>query len=182
MPVLENDIVKLRAVEPEDIELLYNWENDTDNWMISNTIVPFSRYILRKFVENSFQDIYELKQMRLMIDEKQLINGKCLTVGSVDLFDFDPFHQRAGIGILIHAQTNRRKHFATYSLQLLINYCFDILKLHQVYCNILAENEASIKLFTNLGFEKVGIKKQWVKSLHGWSDEVMFQLINPAFV
>ena len=167
--------IDLRAPEPEDLELLYDWENNTSYWIISSTIVPFSKYTLKRYLENSHKTIYETGQLRLMIDH--IPDGK--TIGTIDLFDFDPFHSRAGIGILIHDAEERNKGYATEALKLLVKYSFETLQLHQLYCNIAAANLASIQLFQRLGFKIVGIKEQWLKMRNGWENELMLQLINP---
>jgi diamine N-acetyltransferase len=166
--------IKLRALEPEDLELLYEWENNDSYWIISNTVTPFSKYTLKRYLENSHKNIYETGQLRLMID---VIPDK-VTIGTIDIFDFDPFHKRAGLGILIADEANRRKGYATMSLKCLIDYCFSTLQLHQLYCNILSNNCESITLFEKQGFVKSGIKKDWVKTPAGYLDEHMFQLIN----
>ncbi len=166
--------IRLRALEPEDLELLYEWENDKAYWSISNTVAPFSRYTLKRYLENSHKDIYETGQLRLMIDH---IDDN-ITIGTIDLFDFDPFHKRAGIGILIAKEAYRRKGYASMSLTCLIKYCFKTLQLHQLYCNILSNNQESIDLFKNHGFEQIGIKKDWINTSGGYLDEHMFQLIN----
>jgi len=85
--------ISLRAIEPEDLELLYEWENDTSYWIISNTVVPFSKYTLKLYLENSHKDIYEKGQVRLMIDHIP----DNVSIGTIDIFDFDPFHKRAGL-------------------------------------------------------------------------------------
>lgn len=167
------DEIILRAVEPEDLELLYRWENNIDYWLISNTIKPFSKYTLKKYIENSHKTIFETGQLRLMIDTKE--NKK--TIGTIDLFDFDPFHQRAGVGILIADESSRRKGFASMALKCLIDYCFNTLQLHQLYCNILSSNCESMELFKKLGFIETGIKKDWIKTSNGYLDEHLFQLI-----
>ena len=110
-----------------------------------------------------------------MID---LINNE-QTIGTIDIFDFDPFHKRAGIGILIAVEEQRRKGYAGMALECLSNYCFRTLQLHQLWCNILANNSESIELFKKLGFVQIGVKKEWVKTADGYIDEYMFQLINP---
>jgi diamine N-acetyltransferase len=166
--------ISLRALEPEDLELLYDWENNQSYWIISNTIAPFSKYILKKYIENSHKSIYETGQLRLMID---LITTK-RTIGTIDVFDFDPFHKRAGIGILIADESSRRKGYATMSLKCLIDYCFKTLQIHQIYCNILASNCISMDLFKKQGFVQAGIKKDWIKTGDKYMDELMFQLIN----
>ena len=169
------DKISLRALEPEDLELIYKWEYNVSDWLISNTFSPFSKYTLKRNLENSHKNIYETGQLRLMID---LVKEK-KTIGTIDIFDFDPFHKRAGLGILIADEDERRKGYASMALKCLINYCFDTLQLHQIFCNILENNQESIDLFTRLGFKQTGIKKEWIKISGGYLDEYMFQMINP---
>ncbi|MGB8489682.1 MAG: GNAT family N-acetyltransferase [Bacteroidales bacterium] len=165
----------LRAPEPEDLELLYKWENDESYWIVSNTVTPFSKYTLRRYLKNSHKNIYETGQLRLMIDH---CSDK-VTIGTIDIFDFDPFHRRAGIGILIANEEYRRKGYATKALKCLVDYCFGTLQLHQLFCNILATNSESIDLFNRQGFVQAGVKKEWIKTSEGYIDEYLFQLINP---
>jgi diamine N-acetyltransferase len=166
--------ITLRALEPEDLGLLYEWENNDKYWLISNTVSPFSRFTLKRYLENSHKNIYETGQLRLMIDH---IEDKT-TIGTIDIFDFDPFHKRAGLGIFIADESYRRKGYASMALTCLIRYCFKTLLLHQCYCNILANNCESMELFKKQGFVQIGIKKDWIQSSEGYLDEYMFQLIN----
>jgi diamine N-acetyltransferase len=166
--------IRLRAIEPEDLELLYEWENDNSYWAISNTVSPFSRYTLKRYIENSHKTIFETGQLRLMIEHAE----DKITIGTIDVFEFDAFHKRAGIGILIANESYRRKGYATMSLSCLINYCFKTLQLHQLYCNILSNNQISIDLFKKHGFVLIGIKKEWILVEDGYVDVHMFQLIN----
>ena len=171
---MKSEKIKLRALEPEDLELLYELENNDSYWVISNTVAPFSKYTLKRYLENSHKNIFETGQLRLMIE---LVPGK-KTIGTIDLFDFDPFHMRAGVGILIADDAERRKGYASMALKRLIDYCFTTLQLHQLYCNILANNSESMELFKIQGFVQSGIRKEWVKTSEGYLDEYMFQLIN----
>ena len=170
MQVLKGNNVMLRAMEPEDIDILYDWENDTTVWHISNTVTPFSRYMLEQYVFSS-QDIYANKQVRLMIEANKI------PIGCIDIFDFDPNNQKAGIGILITDEF-RKKGFASDALQTAIGYCFNILQLHQLYCSILTDNEASLTLFTHNGFTVCGMRKDWVLINKEWKDEYFLQLLN----
>lgn len=167
--------IRLRAMEPSDIEILYSWENDTSIWKVSDTLTPFSRFQIEEFVANSKQDIYATRQMRLMIDLAGPTVQKT-SIGSIDLFDFDPFHLRAGIGILIR-EDYRQLGYATEALNIFLAYVKTTLHLHQVFCNIQANNEGSIRLFENAGFIRCGIKKEWIKAQNGFSDEWMYQLL-----
>jgi diamine N-acetyltransferase len=169
--------IKLRALEPEDVDLLYIWENDPEIWKVSNTVAPFSRYVLMKYIESSHQDIYETRQLRLMID--LTVNSNHIkTIGAIDIFDFEPLHQRAGIGVLIGESVERGKGYADLALKKLIEYCFNTLYLNQVYCNISTSNTPSIRLFKKNGFHEIGIKKSWNKTKNGYVDEIMLQLIS----
>ncbi|NTW31895.1 MAG: GNAT family N-acetyltransferase [Bacteroidetes bacterium] len=163
----------LRAPEPADIDLLYKWENDSRIWYLSNTVAPISRHLLEEYILTAYQDIYTAKQLRLMIDNVN--TGE--TVGCIDLFDFDPVNLRAGIGILI-SDNQRNKGYASEALALLIDYAFNTLNLHQLYCNITTNNEVSLKLFKKHNFKNIGIKKDWTRLKDKWLDEYILQLIN----
>jgi diamine N-acetyltransferase len=170
---LSGERLLLRAPEPEDLDMLYLWENDPDVWHVSNTLTPFSRYTLKNYIENSHLDIFEAKQLRLMIELRNSIT----TIGTIDLFDFDPYHHRAGIGVLIGDVTQRGLGYASEALDLMIGFCFEHLRLHQLYCGIGADNHSSIKLFTSKKFIQCGERKDWLKTPGGWQSELLFQLI-----
>ena len=164
--------ISLRPLEPEDIELLYKWENNLEIWEVSNTKTPFSKHILAQYLIESAKDIYETKQLRLIIQNKKLE-----PVGAIDLFDFEPYHLRAGVGILIHNNSDKNRGYATDALKALSAYTFEILGLKQLYANIAENNTNSIHLFEKSGFVQVGIKKDWLKTIGGWKDEILFQKI-----
>ena len=168
--MLKGEQIYLRALEPADSDIILKWENNSDNWRVSNTLVPFSRKLIENYV-NSAQDIYSIKQLRFIICLVE--NDK--EIGAIDLFDFDPYHQKVGLGILIAEPEDRRKGYALEALKVVKEYCFNHLNLHQVYCNILSENKASIDLFEKSGFTICGTKKDWIKNKEGWLDELMLQ-------
>lgn len=178
MAFLEGERILLRAMEPSDIDNLYMWENDPENWFVSQTRAPYSKHILSQFIEESHKDIYDIRQMRMMIVLKNTPGIEHLAVGAIDLFDFDPFHRRAGIGILVARKEIRRQGIASEALALLIDYSFKFLGLHQLYCNIAKGNEASCNLFIKSGFEITGEKKDWLRADGTWTNEYLLQLVN----
>lgn len=175
MITLKGENLYLRALEPEDLEFVHGIENDEAIWNVSNTQTPYSKFLIRQYLENAHQDIYEAKQLRLAICK----NNSQLAIGLIDLFDYDPRNNRAGIGIVIQNLTERRQGYGAESLELLINYSFKHLNLHQLYANIGMENETSLKLFTTFGFQLCGVKKDWNLIESIYQDEALFQLINP---
>lgn len=174
MITLKGQHIYLRALEPEDLEFVYAIENNEEIWEISNTQTPYSRFLIRQYLENAHQDIYEAKQLRLAI----CLLKSDVAVGLIDLFDFDPKNSRAGIGILIQKEEDRAKGIGTEALQLVIQYAFNQLQLHQLYANIGAENTRSLQLFSKFDFQKIGIKKDWNRNNGKYQDEYLFQLIN----
>ena len=172
MVSLQGNKVKLRALEKEDLDLLFELENNPSVWEISGTITPYSRDVLKLYLDNAHRDIYDVKQLRLVICTP---NNKA--IGLIDLFDFDPKNKRAGIGILIKDEGNRNKGVGSESIEILSRYAFKTLQLKQLYANILEENERSIHLFKKLGFELVGTKKDWIFSEGVFKSELLFQKI-----
>ena len=162
--------VHLRAIEPSDLEQLYKWENDERVWFSSATTRPLSRQILQLYID-SVNDIYTDKQVRLIMESE----GK--SVGCVDLFDFEPLHQRAGVGIMVDSQFEGQG-FAMTALSELKNYAFNQLGLHQLYCNIASGNSRSIQLFEKANFTQTGVKKEWLRINKEWQDELFFQCFN----
>lgn len=162
--------IKLRAMEPDDIDLLYDWENDTALWELGNVRQPFSKHLLAQYLNDAAKDIYEQKQVRLIVE-----NPEGNAVGAVDLFEFDPYHQRACLGILIHKSEDQRKGYAHDALCAMEAYCINTLGLRQLYANISEQNTASIRLFEKLGYTVSGIKKQWLRTPGGWADEWIMQ-------
>jgi len=164
--------VFLRALEPSDVELLYQWENDPEIWKVSQTLTPFSKYTLKQFIDSAQEDIFKVKQVRFMIN---LIHTK-QTIGILDIFDIDFLNSRAGIGILID-KNHRNQELGTEAVQLATNYLFNTLHLHQIYCNIESNNIVSLKLFKKCGFSTIGTKKDWKKTETGFEDVILLQLI-----
>jgi len=171
--MIENKLIKLRALEPEDLDFLFSIENNEIFWEVSSTQTPFSKYLFKKYLENAHQDIYEAKQLRMVIVDRQTNKS----IGLLDLFDFSPQHSRTGIGILI-LEKYQNNGFATHTLELSIEYIFTHLNLHQIYANIPTWNSKSLSLFKKLKFDEIGTKKDWIISKGEFKDVSLFQLIN----
>lgn len=169
--LLENNVLLLRALEPEDLDALYRWENNPNLWVVGNTRNPYSRYILKQYILHSDKDIYEAKQLRLMMICKETNE----TVGTVDLFDFDIHNSRIALGLYVDKKY-QGKGYAKLSLKLVEEYVFEYLKLNQLYCHISESNVASRKMFEKEKYESNGVMKNWVKSTDGFENIILFQL------
>lgn len=147
--------VKLRAMEPEDVDILVKWENDPDLSASSNSFQPVSRKILHDYIEQSHRSLFEIGQMRLMIEAK---GGE--TVGAVDLYDFDAYQRRVTIGILVDKE-HRLKGYAKDALNVMSEYLLSHLCLYQIVAKVASSNTASCRLFESCQYEFVATLPQW---------------------
>ena len=169
---IQNDTIALRCAEPEDAPLIYRWENDRRVWHVSGTIAPYTLFHIEQFLLNN-NDLTSQKQLRLMID---LIGSKD-PIGCIDIYDYDAFNERAKVGILID-EAHRHQGYAAGALSLCLDYLFNDLMLHQVYCVIDETNIESQKLFEGQGFVLCGRRKDWIKTTEGFIDELEYQMIS----
>lgn len=172
MTDLQQPDVKLRAIEPEDLDMLYTIENDDELWGVGTTNVPYSRYTLYDYVANAKNDIYTDRQVRLIVE-----NHSGTAVGMVDIIDFDPRHMRAEIGIVIQ-KAHRRRGYAAAALAKAVSYAVQTLNLHQLYAIVPADNDASATLFENNGFKRAAELKDWLKTGGEFQNAWLFQFFS----
>ena len=168
---LRGNHIYLRALEPNDLNFIYELENNTAIWEISGTTAPYSKHVLKQYLDNAHRDIYDVKQVRLCICKGEKV------LGLIDLFDFDPQNKRAGVGIVILEEKERNQGIGTEAIQLLSDYSFTTLGLRQLFANVMEDNSASLYLFKKMGFEEVGIKKDWIFSNGEFKNEILLQKI-----
>lgn len=167
-------MVTLRALEPDDLEFLFQLENDAELWAVSDVLpAPISRHALREYLRHAAASLAEVGQMRLIINSED--NAP---VGTLDLFDYSALHQRAGVGITV-LKGARRRGYAQAALAALLPYARQALRLHQLYCTVAADNTPSLSLFEKAGFWQVGVRQDWLRenTASGWINAVELQLI-----
>lgn len=168
--------IYLRALEPEDLIFLDEIENDEDLWHLSSTLTPFSKNILKKYIENAHRTIYDTEQLRLVICCKE----KNIQMGFIDIFEFSAKHKRAGLGIVLQ-QKYRGKGYACQAIRAVLNYGFKHLDLHQFYAYVEIENKKSLKLFETCNFTKTGERKDWNFHHNRFHTEALFQIFNNVY-
>lgn len=171
MTTLDAQICRLRALERADVDLLYIWENDVDVWRVSGTMAPLSYERIANFIQEQNYDLNTTRQMRLMVE----VEGRA--VGTVDIFDFEPQHQRFGLGVLIYAESDRRRGLARAAIQAVIDYARNTLSLRQVWVQIAADNSPSIALFESLGFERCAHRRDWLRRGREFVDVYDYQFL-----
>ena len=169
--MLSGDLVYLRALEPSDATQMMIWENAMSNWRVSGTEVPYSLFAIKDFIEKN-QSIRSSGQLRLIVCDKESEKS----IGTLDLFEVNFKHGFASVGILIADECDRSKGYALDSLFILEKYAKEVLGLRNLMASMHEDNTASFKLFEKAGFEKIGIKKEWLSVGNKWVDELMMQL------
>lgn len=163
--------MRLRALEPEDLELLYTIENEVEHWDTSSTNVPYSRYALRNYLASQSNDIFQDRQVRLVI-----VSDAGEAVGLLDLFNFSPEHNRAELGIAL-LRKHRGKGYGTQAIAELVQYARDNMHLHQLSAVVAESNLPSRKLMSDAGFTKVTVLKDWLFTTEGYKNAILLQKI-----
>lgn len=166
--------VRLRAAEPEDLELAYVLENDTELWPYGSNTMPFSRFALKQFLENTTGDIYADHQVRLTIERRE-VEDKWTPVGFADLFNFDPRHHRAEIGLAL-LPAWRGLNIGEQAVRLLMDYAA-IIDLHMIYAIIAVDNEKASRMFERLGFLASAQLCDWLWNGTSYIEARMWQAI-----
>ncbi len=161
---LSVDNICLRALEPEDLSLLLQWENNPQYWTVSQQRVLYSEFLMKQYLLEAGRDPWEVRQLRLMIVKDDQ------SIGLLDFFDFEPDHNRGAIGVLIGSENNRGKGTAAKALKLFIEYLFPTFQLEQVYAEIASNNASSLRLFQKAGFVETGIRKNWYRQADQFLD------------
>ena len=161
--------IRLRAIEPEDLDLLYQIENDTRLWNVGATNVPYSRYTLHDYIATSSDDVFADRQVRLVVE-----NEEGVPVGIVDLVQFSPQHLRAEVGIVI-LDAHRRKGYAAAAIQAVCDYAQRVVHLHQLYAVVETSNESAVALFEKAGFSTGNTLKEWLFDGQNYHDALLMQ-------
>lgn len=163
--------VMLRAMEPEDLDFLYAVENDREVWGVSNTSVPYSRYVLHDYIANATNDIYADGQVRMIVE-----NETHELVGMVDVFDFNAQHRRAEVSVVVRKEFRRRGYGAAI-VDEIVGYAQRVLHLHQLYAVVSEENKASMALFLKQKFFRCNSLKDWLFDGEQYTDAAVLQKI-----
>lgn len=166
---MDHTRITLRALEIEDLDFLYEVENDRGLWGVGCTNVPYSRQMLIDYIVSASADIYADKQVRLIIED-----AYHQAVGIADLVNFDPRHLRAELGLVIKPEMQGRG-YAQESIRQILDYAKQFLHLHQVYAIVSSKNEKAVRMLRATGFEGEKILKDWLFEGQEYIDAYLFQ-------
>lgn len=161
-------MTKLRALEPDDIDLLFTVENDLTLWKVGDSNVPYSREFLRNYILSTTGDIFSDKQLRLVVE----YDNK--PAGLIDLTSFSPLHRRAEVGIAILKEF-RQRGIGMEAVSQLERYAAEFLHIHQLYAIIPEDNTPCLDLFEKCSFECKSTLKDWLIDGQTYKNAFVYQ-------
>lgn len=104
------------------------------------------------------------------------INETDTPVGCIELYNYDPINRRAAVGIVV---SNEYCHqgYGQAMVTELIEFCKRNTSLHQIYADIAATNQISIRIFQKAGYKHCATLRDWVVRADNFVDTYRFQLI-----
>lgn len=169
---LKNETLRLRALEESDLNLLYDWENDSNNWLYTSTLMPYSKHTLLEYIRNCQTDIFALETLKLVIE---LTDGTA--VGTLDVFNIDHFNGRAELGVFVDSKY-RGHGYATVAYNLFKDYAFGYLGWVNLYSIVPITNSPMHAVMHRTGFISSGTLKKWIKVSREHEDAVIYTCIN----
>ncbi len=167
--LLQNDIIRLRAVEPADAELFWKTENDSSQWILNGMSAPYSRENLLQYAIGYDADPQRSGELRFIIERTE----DQIPVGIIDLYEISFIHSRAFVGIYTLPEF-RNMRYASMALDLIENYAASVLNLSQLGARIATENVASVKLFGKANYQHRGTLPEWLHSASQRFDLAIF--------
>ncbi|MDE6548793.1 MAG: GNAT family N-acetyltransferase [Muribaculaceae bacterium] len=162
--------IKLRAIEPDDADMMYEAECDKAAWAYSDYLAPLSHELLQHYALTYDADPFRSGQLRLIIEI-----GK-ISVGILDLFDISPRHLRADTGIYLLPEF-RGKGLAAKALEVAKEYCRERLGIHQLTATIAQINESAKHCYEKAGFKPTGTRIDWLRTPDGYQDVILYSCL-----
>ena len=166
------DNIKLRKPLITDLGNHIKWENDSKNNDYTDLPVVYTTQQIEAFLRSD-HDLFLQNQLRYIIE----LNS--LSVGCIDLYDYDVVNSRAGVGIYVDRDF-RNIGVASKSLDIIKTISRDFYHISNLYADIISKNTKSIKVFENANFKRNGLKENWIRTQNSFENVLFYQccLIN----
>ena len=162
-------LIRLRPVEPEDLQLLYDIENSPELWDAEESDAPYSKYALRSYIA-AMESVHACGQLRLVAEEAA--TGR--PVGLADLNAYSPRDAHAEVGIAILAEMRGRGYGAA-ALARLEEIAADRLRVHTLLARVGEGNTLSQRLFLGAGYIRTATLCGWHYTRGAYEDVLLFQ-------
>ena len=169
--IIEDNNIYLRKLNlDDDLSKYLSWVNDKEMTVYmelrhkEHSIETLKRYIGSHLDSNNYLcGIFKKSDNSYM--------------GNVLLSNMDEYNRNCDVGIFIGKEYWGNGAGAA-AVTLMIDYAFDVLKIHKVNAGVISGNVGSAKLFESVGFTLEGVKKEEFKSGDKFLDKLCFGKIN----
>jgi RimJ/RimL family protein N-acetyltransferase len=142
--VLEGELVRLRAPEPEDRARVHRWVNDPD----------VVRYLSMRYPSALADEVWlsdgpagSFAGVRLAIETKEGVH-----IGAINLHRVNPEDRKAGLGIIIGEKAYWSNGYGADAVRTMVRFAFDEMNLNRVWLRVRADHEAGISCYRTCGF------------------------------
>ncbi|MGU9099112.1 GNAT family N-acetyltransferase [Clostridium perfringens] len=148
--MLENNNVKLRPINKNDIEKLNKWKNDYDVFKyLGGGFSPQSIDQHKLYIENLININDNNKRF--------IIEVKNNAIGQIGIYSINWINRNCELGIYIGEKDEWGKGYGKEACSILHNYVFDILGLNKIKLLVVEDNISAINMYKKLGYKLVGI-------------------------
>jgi len=172
----QGEHIRLRAIEPSDADLFFNWNLDSDRARHLDFVwPPRSLAAVRAWCDEQSK-----KQLENDAYAWVIVNLQGEPLGTIATHHCD---RRVGVfsyGVDI-AEEHRRKGYAAEAIRLVLRYYFEELRYQKCSVTAHSDNEASLQLHDALGFQREGVIRRVVYSGGQYFDSVWFGITAEEF-
>jgi RimJ/RimL family protein N-acetyltransferase len=168
--------VRLRAIEPSDWEVFFQWNLDTE---MARALywVPFprSKEAMKRWAEKESTQEPERDHFFWVIED---LEGQ--VVGSIGSNDCDPRNGTFKYGVAIMKE-HHRKGYAMEAITLVLLYFFEELRYQKVNAGVYSFNRPSIQLHEKMGFQREGHLRRMAYTRGEHFDVIIFGMTVEEF-
>lgn len=174
LSTLRDNELSLRPIEPQDAPLLYGWENDPQLAESNCLYEPLARYQAKQLASAGGSNLFE-NGFLIFIAQIRQDPAEDTPIGYVEIYDYDHFHRRAAIGLVLTPKW-QRKGYGKRMLTCISRYALETLRLHQVYAEVVADNQSALLFFENSPYKRIATLPQWQWQHGDYQELIIYQL------
>ncbi|TSB23293.1 GNAT family N-acetyltransferase [Psychrobacter sp. YGAH215] len=173
---IKGNVVTLRAIEVEDLELLSIWSNSPELW--ENLVgwhFPYSKLSTEQYIKNINNNNITYQNLAIETEELGLI-------GTINLVDIDWKNRNASNGIMLGDKDSRGKGYALDAVMTMMRYAFKELNLKRLDAEMIDYNNRSINFYTKkCGWVIEGKKENWFYRNGQYHDKIIVGITHKQY-
>ena len=167
---LEGEKVYISPMNPDDVEIYTKWLN---NYNITRYLSIHNQTV-SLLSEKEYLEKFSKQDNHFCIVKKE--NDEL--IGSIAFDNVDYKNGTAELGIFIGEEDNLSRGYGSEAIQLLINYGFNELRIHNIMLTVLSDNQRAICSYTKCGFKEFGRRHEAMYRNGKYIDIIYMELIN----